>query len=75
MITTQITITLEEAKMWYNSDNPVLKSLALKAFDIKVENLSNSLNKIITDLELESTRITLTKDIKAKKQVLWMMEF
>ena len=34
----------------------------ITAFDIKVENLSNSLNKIITDLELESTRITLTKD-------------
>lgn len=34
----------------------------INAFDKKVENLSNSLNKIITDLELESTRITLTKD-------------
>ena len=34
----------------------------IKAFDIKIESVSNSLNKIITDLELESTRITLTKD-------------
>lgn len=34
----------------------------VKAFDTKIESLSNSLNKIITDLELESTRITLTKD-------------
>ena len=35
MITSQITITLEEAKRWYNSDNAILKNLALKAFDIK----------------------------------------
>lgn len=35
MITSQITITLEDAKRWYNSDNAVLKNLALKAFDIK----------------------------------------
>ena len=34
----------------------------IKVFDIKIESVSNSLNKIITDLELESTRITLTKD-------------
>lgn len=54
METRKVEVSLSEAREWYNSNNKLLKSLALKAFneeDLKQENLPEILSTLKKDSE------------------------
>lgn len=70
METRYVTVSLEKAREWYNSNNPSLKEIALQAFDkeeLEQIDLKEVINLLLSYTEITNTqRIQLESIIKRK---------
>ena len=67
METRYVTVSLEKAREWYNSNNPSLKEIALQAFD--KEELEQIDLKEVINLLLSYTEITNTQRIQLESLI------
>ena len=72
METRYVTVSLEKAREWYNSNNPSLKEIALQAFDkeeLEQIDLKEVINLLLNYAEITNTQKIQLESLKNRKDI------